>query len=149
MLKSPNYLKPRDVNCHFTEPKMKTNFEGIHIYLHNNFDYFNFDYNIEKREIKLFFRIHIGEWVSETEIKSLILKHKNVNYLKIIEQDENSKFEDDCSLSEISFFPSTLRELNESIVPQKKPNEKDDILYFFENGQLIRIHCDEVLIEIK
>lgn len=125
------------------------NFEGIHIDLHNNFDYSNFENNIEKREIKLYFRKSKGEWIPINEVESVILIHKNVNYLKIIEQDEHSKFEDDCSLSEISFFPSTEREMNDSIIPQPKPNIKDDILYFFENGQLIRIHCEEVLIEIK
>ena len=159
LTKSPTDAKPRDVNCHFTEPKMKTNFEvienyainfeGKHIDLHNNFDYFNFENNIEKREIKLHFRKSNGKWIPETEINSLILIHKNANFLRIIEQDENSKFEVDCSLSEISFFPSTEREMNDSIIPQSKPKEKDDILYFFENGQLIRIHCEEVLIEIN
>ena len=138
---------------------MKTNFEIIenygikfeekHIDLHNNFDYLNFYYNIEKREIELHFKKHVGKWISKTEINSLILKHKNVNYLKIIEQDENSKFENDTNLSEISFFPSAEREMNNSIITQSKPNEKDDILYFFENGQLIRIHCEETLIEIN
>ena len=70
-------------------------------------------------------------------------------FLRVIDQDEKSTYEDDSCLGEISFFPSTGREINDSIVPQTKPNDGDDILYFFENGQLIRIHCEQIELGIK
>lgn len=66
-----------------------------------------------------------------------------------MEQDEKSTYENDSCLGEITFFPSTAREINDSIVPQSKPNDGDDILYFFENGQLIRIHCKEIELSVK
>ena len=64
--------------------------------------------------------------------------------MTISDKDENSKVEDDTCLGEISFFPSTARKINDSITPQENPNEGDDILYFFENGQQIKIHCEEI-----
>lgn len=67
-----------------------------------------------------------------------------MTFLKVIEQDEKSIHRDDSCLGEIAFFPSTAREINDSIVPQSKPNHGDDILYLFENGQRIRIHCKEI-----
>ena len=118
--------------------------EGRHIDLHNNFDFVGFDYTIADREIKIHWKKSSGEWVDKNEFSSLVLTHKDVTYLKVIEQDENSTYEDDCCLDEISFFPSTAREINDSIVSQSKPNEGDDILYFFENGQRIRIHCEQI-----
>jgi hypothetical protein len=133
---------------------MKVNFDikdnhaieiaGRHIDLHNNFDFVGFDYNIANREIKLYWRKSSGDWVDKNEFTSLVLTHKAVTYLKVIDQDENSTYEDDNCLDEITFFPSTAREINDSIIPQSKPNDEDDILYFFENGQRIRIHCKEI-----
>lgn len=138
---------------------MKVNFEikdnhalstaGRFIDLHNNFDFVNFDYNVAEREIKLHWKKSNGDWIDENEISSLVLTHKGVNFLRVIEQDENSVYEDDCCLGEITFFPSTAREINGSIVPQSKPNHGDDILYLFENGQRIRIHCKEIELVAK
>ena len=138
---------------------MKVNFDikenhaieiaGRHIDLHNNFDFVGFDYNVADREIKLHWKKTNGDWVDKNEFSSLVLTHKGVTFLKVIEQDEKSTYEDDSCLGEITFFPSTTREINDSIVSQTKPTDGDDILYFFENGQLIRIHCEQIELGIK
>jgi hypothetical protein len=125
------------------------NFQGLHIDLHNNFDFVGFDYKVEQRELKLTWNKTNGEWVDIHELSQIILTHTGVDYLKIIEQDEKSILQDDNTLGEISFFPSTSREINDSIIPQEKPNEFDDIIYSFENGQVIRIHCDRVELSVK
>lgn len=119
-------------------------FEGRHIDLHNNFDFVGFDYNVVGREIKLNWKKSSGDWVDKNELSSLVLAHKAVTFLKVIDQDENSNYDNDSCLGEITFFPSTAREINDSIVPQSKPNDGDDIIYFFENGQRIRIHCEQI-----
>lgn len=138
---------------------MKVNFDikdnhaleiaGLHIDLHNNFDFVGFDYNVPDREIKLHWKKSSGEYINKNELSSLILIHKTVAFLKVVEQDERSNYHDDICLAEITFFPSTAREINDSVVPQSKPNEGDDILYFFENGQLIRINCEQIELNIN
>ena len=138
---------------------MKVNFDikdnhaieisGRHIDLHNNFDFVGFDYNVADREIKLNWKKSSGNCVDKNEFSSLVLTHKGVTFLKVIEQDEKSTYEDDSCLGEITFFPSTEREINDSIVPQPKPNDGDDILYFFENGQQIRIQCKEIELSVN
>lgn len=138
---------------------MKVNFDikdnhaieiaGRLIDLHNNFDFAEFDYNIADREIKLHWKKSSGDWVDKNEFSSLVLTHKGVTFLRVIEQDEKSIYQDDSCLGEITFFPSTAREINDSIVPQTKPNDGDDILYFFENGQLIRINCKEIELSVN
>jgi len=125
------------------------NFEGRHIDLHNNFDFVGFDYNVTEREIKLFWKKSSGDWVDKNELSSLVLTHKVVTFWKVINQDEKSNYDDDNCLGEITFFPSTAREINDSFVPQKKPNAGDDILYFFENGQQIRIHCEQIELSVN
>jgi hypothetical protein len=125
------------------------NYEGRDVDLQNNFDFVGFDYNVAERQVKLSWKKSSGHWVDKNEISSLFLIHKAVNYLMVIEQDENSTYADDSCLGEITFVPSTLRELNDIIVPQSKPSEEDDILYLFENGQRIRIHCKELELSVS
>lgn len=124
-------------------------YNGRLIDLQNNFDFLGFDYHVADREIKLHWEKSIGEWVPQNEFLNLVLIHKGVSFLRIIEQDENSSYDDDCCLGELSFFPSNAREINDCIVPQPQPNAGDDILYFFENGQVMRIHCEEIELETE
>lgn len=123
-------------------------FEGQHIDLHNNFNFVGFDYNVADREIKLNWQKSDGDWVAKNELSSLVLTHKAVTFLKVIDQDEKSSYDDDSCLGEITFFPSTEREINDCIVPQSKPIDSDDIIYMFENGQRIRIHCEQIELKI-
>jgi hypothetical protein len=136
------------VNFDITDNHALT-FEGQHIDLHNNFNFVSFDYNVADREIKLNWRKSDGDWVAKNEFLSLVLTHKAVSFLKVIDQDEKSSYDDDNCLGEITFFPSTEREINDSIVSQSKPNDGDDIIYFFENGQQIRIHCKEIELSVN
>jgi hypothetical protein len=112
--------------------------------LHNNFDLSDFFYNVKTREFIITWTKAFGEWVKSDEADELTVRHKNVSFLSISDRDVDSTTEDDKCLSEISFFPSTSRDINDSIVIQKRPTENDDILYFFESGQLIRICCDTI-----
>ncbi|WP_156308933.1 hypothetical protein [Sphingobacterium endophyticum] len=100
-------------------------------------------------EIKLCWKKSIGIWVDKNEFSGLVLTHKSVNYLKVIEQDKNSTFDDYAYLGEITFSSSTLREMNDCIIPKSKPDEKDDILYLFENGVRIRIHCGQIKLNFQ
>ena len=131
---------------------METNFEieenyavllnGIHIDLHNNFEFnkiLEFEDSITIEFVKL-----NEDWIHENEFQKLIFLHKNVtfNYLEI---GDNSNFpEDENTLSEITFFPKTIREVNNGFMQHKKPNKNDDIIYHFENGKLFRINCEKI-----
>lgn len=138
---------------------MKVNFDiinnqylsiaGRQFDLHNNFDFVGFEQNIADKEIKLHWKKSKGEWVDSNEFSSLVLIHKEVTFLRIIEQDEKSTYDDDSCLGEITFFPSTAREFDDSILPQSKPKDGDDIKYFFENGQRLIIHCEQIELNVK
>ena len=119
-------------------------FEGHHIDLHNNFDFVGYDYNKAERQIKMNWKKSSGDWVRKYEFSSLILKHSAVTFLKVIDQDQIGNGEESGCLGEISFFPSSEREVNDQLLPQSRPNEGDDIIYFFESGQCIRIHCEKI-----
>ncbi|WP_299782784.1 hypothetical protein [uncultured Formosa sp.] len=131
---------------------MKTNFEieenyavllnGIHIDLHNNFQFkkiseFNDTVRIE-------FIKSTGDWVHENEFEKLTFLHKNVVF-KNSKKGDNSKFpEDENTLSGISFFPKSMREINHNFMEHNKPNKNDDIIYLFENGKMFRMNCERI-----
>lgn len=137
--------------CH-SIPNMKANFvidtgfavklDGIHIDLHNNYEFKSIQER-EKRVLVEFVKVN-GDWVHENEFKKLVFIHKNVSY-KYFEKGDNSAFPDDENiLSWISFFPQTMRDINNGFMEQTKPKEKDDVLFLFENGKVFRIGCDEI-----
>ena len=131
---------------------METNFEieenyavrlnGIHIDLHNNFTLNNiseFENSISIEFVKL-----NENWIHENEFEKVNFLHKVVTF-KYSETGDNSKFpEDENTLSEITFFPKTIREINDGFIQHKKPNKNDDIIYHFEKGKLLRINCERI-----
>jgi hypothetical protein len=123
-------------------------YEVLYIDLHNNFDFEKLEYNVGHRELTLTWKKTDGEWVGKNELSKIILTHTGVDYFAISGQGENFVLQDNKTLSEISFFPSTSREINDSISSQQKPNPDDDIMYFYENGQAIRIHCDKIELSV-
>lgn len=123
--------------------------EEHEIDLRDDFELEYFHYDVLRKEIRLHWKKAEGSWVKSKEISRLTILHKDVCFFSAEGQDEMSDIQSDSQLSELTFFPASLREMNESISPQEQPHKGDDILYFFENGQLIKIHCKEIEAQIK
>lgn len=138
---------------------MKTNFEitgnygvtidGRLIDLHNNFDLVSFHYAISTRHFEIKWIKGKGDWIKKDEINELTLTHKNVTFLTIGTADENSRTEDDNCLGDISFFPSSSRDINDSVVSQNQPSEDDDILFILESGRTLRVCCERIELTYK
>ncbi|WP_024770965.1 hypothetical protein [Aquimarina macrocephali] len=131
---------------------METNFKieenyavrlnGIHIDLHNNFEF------KEIVELDNIVRIEFiksnGNWIHRNEFNKLTFIHENVNFKNLIDGD-NSKFpEDENTLSGITFFSKSMREINDGFMEHSKPNENDDVIYLFENGKMFRLNCERI-----
>jgi len=129
------------------EDNYAVQFQGRHIDLHNNFEFVEIrDF---QNQIEIEFKKSDGDWVSKEEPNELLFSFKEVSY-KYEEDGEDSPIPEDWKvLGELTFFPSNMRDVNDGIIPQNLPNKEDDILFFFENGRLIRINCDEVELKIK
>ena len=126
------------------EDNYAINYQGRHIDLHNNFELvsirnFNNQINIEFIQSK-------GDWIDEKELKGLLFEFKGISFKH--EQDGEIGSVDRQILGELTYFPSDMRYVNDSIVPQKSPTDHDDIIFFFENGYLIRINCEEIEVKI-
>lgn len=131
---------------------METNFEiienyavrlnGIYIDLHDNFEFkriSEFNNNVHIEFIKSF-----RDSVHKNEFEKLTFTHNNVTF-KNSANGENSKFpEDENTLSEISFIPDSMQEIDNVFIKQNKPNENDDIIYLFENGKMFRLNCERI-----
>lgn len=136
-----------NVNFEITDNHALT-FEGRHIDLHNCFDFVGFEYDVAERAMKLSWKKSKGNWVDKNELAGLVLAHKAVTYLRVIDEDGHDYYEDGSCLGEITYFPSAERETNDCFMWHSKPNDGDDILYFFESGQKIRIHCEQIELSV-
>ncbi|WP_109301198.1 hypothetical protein [Aquimarina sp. AU474] len=131
---------------------MKTNFEieenyavilnGIHIDLHNNFEFKNITES--ESEVRIEFVKSSGDWVHKNEFERLTFIHENITFKKSADGDNSEFPEDENTLSGISFFPKSMREINDGFMEHGKPNENDDIIYLFENGKMFRLNCERI-----
>lgn len=133
------------VNFQLTE-NYAINYDSRHIDLHNNFDFISLEYDIETMTLILRWLKSSGDWVPKDELLGLALLHKNVSYLTISSRDPEMPLSEDSCLSDITFFPSSSREINDNIMDKSFPEEGDDILYMFQSGQVIRVHCAEIVL---
>lgn len=120
------------------------NCENRHIDLHNNFNFIHFEFNIETMTLVLKWVKSASDWVQEDELPHFTLLHKNVSYLTVSPRDPEMPLSEDSCLSNVTFFPSSSRDISDCIFDKSFPNEDDDILYMFQSGQVIRVHCEEI-----
>jgi len=110
--------------------------------LHNNFDVASFHYETSAREFKIIWKKSKGDWIKpDDDPEELVILHKEVSFLLITDMDKERDESNDTCLRDITFFASSHRNMNDSLVIQEKPNADDDLLYFFENEQIIRVGC--------
>lgn len=131
------------VNFQLTE-NYALNYDNRHIDLHNNFNFVSLEYNIETMTLILRWVKSSGDWVPIDELPGLVLLHKNVSYLTISSREQKMPLSEDSCLSDITFFPSSSREINDNIIDKSFPEEGNDILYMFQSEQVIRVHCEEI-----
>lgn len=138
---------------------MKTNFEiednyairvnGRLIDLHNNFDFIKMADNPDNNEIHLTFIKSNGSWVQKNEFSQVTFLLSNLTYKYFGNGDSDNYSEDSKCLSDISFFPSDLREINDSITYQSEPNEYDDLIFLFQDGKVVRVNCEKAEVLLK
>lgn len=112
--------------------------------LHNNYDFVRMEQLTDAHEIVILFRKSDGEWAAGEKVEEIRLIHRGVSYLNVQEKDADAAPEDETCLSDITFFPREDRDTNDSLLIQTTPNATDDILYFFQSGQRIRIGCESI-----
>ena len=119
--------------------------DGRLIDVHNCFDFEGYHYRTDIRELSITFMKSDGDWIKDHEYSKLVLIHTNVSFL--LSSYNNKDYEyphDDKCLSDVTFFPSSERETNDSVTLQSTPNEDDDILYIFQSEHFIRVHCEKI-----
>ncbi|WP_074407718.1 MULTISPECIES: hypothetical protein [Aquimarina] len=115
---------------------------GIHIDLHNNFE-FKEILELDNTVRIVFIKSH-GDWVHENEYNKLTFIHQNVNFQNSIDGDNHKFPQDENIISVITFFPKSMREINDGTMERSIPNENDDIIYLFENGKMFRLNCERI-----
>ena len=129
-----------DVNFEIIENQF-LKFDSVLIDLHNNFDLTILNYQVKEENLVLRWIRSNGSWVSSNEFSYIELIHKKVNYLMLHPSEPNAFLGDNTSVSELGYFPSSQRNINDCFNINTLPEEGDDIIYAFESGQIIRINC--------
>jgi len=71
--------------------------ESHELDLHNNFDFKDLDYSVEKRKLVLNWQRSEGDWVSSDTPKALIVEFNEVSEFRFMPRDSEIPFtEDDC-----------------------------------------------------
>ena len=115
----------------FNDPQMKANFilyqnyaihfDNKHLDLHNNFDFEEFFYNIEKRQLTLHWKGVKADWVPADNPSKLIITIYEVGFLKIVPRDNEMPFSEDTCLNDLTYYSSSEREEDECVYGQEKP----------------------------
>jgi hypothetical protein len=115
--------------------------DSVLIDLHNNFDLINLNYQVKEVTLVLRWIKSNGAWVPSNEFSYIELIHSKVNYLMVHPSEPNASLEDKTCISELGYFPSSQRNINDCFNMNTLPEDGDDIIYAFESGQIIRINC--------
>ncbi len=71
--------------------------ESHELDMHNNYDFKNIDYSVEKRKLVLNWQRGEGDWVSADTPKALSIEFNEVSEFRFIPRDSEMPFtEDDC-----------------------------------------------------
>lgn len=119
-------------------------YDSRHLDLHNNFVVNRFDYNIVERKLSIHLVKSKGEWVKEDELDNIAFIHRNVSFLNSNFTNPTEFTHDDSCLEFISYLPIKDRDITDGFLNKSFPDENDDIIYSFVNGQFIKINCVEV-----
>ncbi|MGZ5244770.1 MAG: hypothetical protein ACXWD4_12685, partial [Bacteroidia bacterium] len=120
----------------------------VYIDIHDDFDFIGINKDNEN-QVTLKFTKTTGSWVGIYEFSELEFIHKHVSYIYKEVGEVGASDNDKKILGEITFFPSSSREINTSLTSQEIPNKEDDIIYFFEDGKVMRIGCEEIEVVVR
>lgn len=112
---------------------------GRHLDLHNDFDFAGFSFDNSNRQLTLNWVKGEGDWVPTDNPNILVLTIADVTYLKILPRDEFYPFTEDTCMMDITYYPSSERGEDDSIMDKNTPDASDDLIVKFQGGQIIRV----------
>ena len=122
--------------------------DGSYLDLHNNFDFVGYNYAVANNEFQIIFNKASEDWASDVKVENLIFKFAGVLFLKIKGNDSTEDPDDEKCLSDIGFCAADLRNDMEFFLATNEFGDSYDLIFVFQTGQAIKIHSQEVLIEV-
>lgn len=120
-------------------------FNGKHIDLHNNFNFWGFEYDVTKMTAILRWEKSTEQWAIRETITGLSICHRNVTYMHVTPRDSEMPTTEDSCLKDITYLPIELRNNeDEFVLSSKLPEPNEDIVYRFQSEQCITINCHEI-----
>lgn len=110
--------------------------------IHNEYDFIRLEFDNESNSLILY-------WKAIESDNKIKIHHRQLEYYYSSKSFTKAQpdLEDSRTISSITFFSSETRDIHDNITYQNTPNSTDDIIYLFENEDVIRVKCKEVFIE--
>ena len=119
-----------------------------HLDLHNNFDFKGFSFEIDTRKLILDWNGRNADWVPKDNPSTLSITVFAVDYLKVIPRNVDIPFTEDNCLIDLTYYPSSDRQDDESIVMKETPSDDDDLIFKFESDQIVRVKGSKIEVSI-
>jgi len=119
--------------------------EGVHIDLHNNFDFISLIYSIEKNLITLNWKKAVGDWVKHDEFKNIRLIFKEILSFNLL--DNNSANQNSDTVSSVGYLHPDDIEFMGGCLDEQESDETYHMIFIFEGGMKLKIFAEEVFLE--
>jgi hypothetical protein len=110
--------------------------------LHNCYDFQSVHYDIQARQVKLFWRRSPEEWAKTAALPGLTLLFSDITFFRVKERDTAYPFTEDNCLMSMSFHATELRDEFDSISLSNSPS--DDLTFYFESEWGFKINASAV-----
>jgi hypothetical protein len=124
-------------------------FNGNYLDLQNNFKLIDAIIKNNGKFMQLIFTKLDGDWVKKDEFSKIVMTFDEIDYLYDEPADPEAKEEDKNYIDDITFYPSIVRDVNDGIMTEPDYDQQNDIIFWFEDARLLRIHSKIATVEVE
>jgi len=114
-------------------------YDDEYLDLHNNYDFYGFEYATSKRKIIFTWHCSNQDWVNPSNPKDIVLEFDGVSLFKCKERDIDTPFTEDDCLSSIGFIGNDLIDDIEGFSKSKPEKNCEHLNISFESGFAVKI----------
>ncbi|MCJ8313214.1 MAG: hypothetical protein MJK11_09625 [Pseudomonadales bacterium] len=137
------------LNFELADDFIAIDYNGEYLDLHNNYDFYGFEYITSKRKLIFTWNRSNKEWVSKTSPNQIVLEFNGVSLFKCKERDGETPFSEDDCLSSIGFIGNDLIDEIEGFSQSKPTIGCEHLNLSFESGFAVKIEALDVVCNTK
>ena len=116
---------------------------GLHLDLHNCFDFIAIHHNIPNRQATLEWSRNPGNWVSLDLPSAIAMHFVGIRFLRVRQRDQNTPYTEDACLNSIGFMWNNMIEEMGAFASNTPSDDCDHLSLEFMGGMALKIDADE------